>query len=402
MLLHSPAKGMGAAHRIAAGSFLLALALWLFLSCNSPEVAQALFNETAGEQPAMQDLGEVGDIVYPADIPEGQVFRVEARTTSRMCILYENASDCANRTNKEQCLIQRQGDTILAVFYLSQAYTHIYLGTGEEAAALTNEDGTDDSAYIAGEPSTGYVPHLFNLPIAALNYPITMATYSGGSNGRELWYTRQVVFKPSGELMSAINGGSDSSKAPSEEAEEPGQTDGAEQSDDGDQSNVSEDSGNQDGSETTDGQEQDGQGYQDFESIDTDAAGETIIRTTGGAVTYVSDASGGNSNANDGSGAAKLDSDVDDGTTSFKPIPGTTAVKKGIRMSIAGFDFPDESGGPLKADALDEGSTHELTPVQLVCIFILVGLGIGALWRTATFFRGFGSRAKPAADNGPK
>ena len=69
-------------------------------------------------------------------------------------------------------------------------------------------------------------------------------------------------------------------------------------------------------------------------------------------------------------------------------------------MSIAGFDFPDESGGQRAIDAVDERQAHELTPLQLASILTLIGFGVGVLWRLATFFRGFGPRVKPAAGQG--
>ena len=74
---------------------------------------------------------------------------------------------------------------LYVTFTMSAAYNALYLGTAEEAAAATNADGTDASAYFVSDPFEGYVARQFALPIPALNYEIALATYSGGSKGND-------------------------------------------------------------------------------------------------------------------------------------------------------------------------------------------------------------------------
>ena len=169
------------------------------------EQAFATFRDVADSYPAAQELGSYGKPISGSELPDG-AYQVGARTTSRMCILYTNPADAEARDSKEQAIVSVSGGSLVAVFYISRAYNYIYIGTQEQAAAATNKQGTDASAYIAGDPDSGYVPHLFTIPIPALNEPITIATYSGGNNGLEggVWYTRQVVFTMSDAQLKQI------------------------------------------------------------------------------------------------------------------------------------------------------------------------------------------------------
>ena len=185
-------------------AFVLAAAMFAF-----PGAAHAKFNDMTDSFPAAQDLGAYGAPIAGDQLPDG-TYKVGARGTSRMCIMYTNPEDAEARDSKEQAIISVEGGNITALFYLSKAYTHIYFGTQEQAAAATNEDGTDASAYIGGDPPEGYVPHLFAISVPALNEPITISTYSGGDHGLEegKWYTRQFVFTMTeDELAAAIAGG---------------------------------------------------------------------------------------------------------------------------------------------------------------------------------------------------
>lgn len=180
---------------LAMGMLVVALALFA-ASATLPEQAHAAFNDVADSYPAAQDLGSYGAAIKGDQLPDG-AYKVQARTSSRMCIMYTDPADAEARDSKEQAIVTVSGGKMTAVFYISKAYTHLYFGTQEQAAKATNAKGTDASAYIAGDPDEGYVPHMFAIPISALNSPITISTYSGGDKGIEKgkWYTRQVVFK---------------------------------------------------------------------------------------------------------------------------------------------------------------------------------------------------------------
>ena len=170
-----------------------------------PATAFARFNDVASSYPATQDLGSYDEPIRASQLPNGN-YRVTARTSSSMCIFYTNPANAEARDSKEQAILIVKDGSMSAVFYTSKAYNYLYMGTQDQAAAATNADGTDASQYMVGDPSEGYVPHLFAMNVAALNTPITFAAYSGGNNGNEagVWYTRQVVFGMSTEEYQRI------------------------------------------------------------------------------------------------------------------------------------------------------------------------------------------------------
>lgn len=171
-----------------------------------PSQAHATFKDASDSYPAAQDLGSYGNPIYGDQLPDG-AYKVTARTSSRMCIMYTNPDDAEARDSKEQAIITVSGGNITVMFYISKAYTHLFMGTADAAAAATNDAGTDASAYIAGDPPEGYVPHLFALYVPSLNTPMTLSTFSGGDHGIEegKWYTREVVFvMTDAELQAAI------------------------------------------------------------------------------------------------------------------------------------------------------------------------------------------------------
>ena len=188
---------------------LLALAIVLVLTAllavAFPMRAHASYNDYDNANPAQQDLGAYGAIIQGYDIPNG-VYEVGARTSSRMCILYKTAGEANGHANPERCQIVVQDGQITAVFYLSGAYTRMYMGSAVAASEMTNAEGTDDSAYMAGDPVDGYAPHLYTMAIPALNYPMQIATFDGGSKSVEegKWFARDIVFTPSEELLVAL------------------------------------------------------------------------------------------------------------------------------------------------------------------------------------------------------
>lgn len=180
-----------------------------------PVAAYGTYADYDTVHPAFQNIGTYGEAIYAADIPDG-VYEVEARTDSSMCILYQNAEDVEPRTNKERAYIQVNNGSMTALFYTSRMYTRLYFGgDGALAASLTNADGSDDSNYLAGNPPDGYVPHYYAVSIPALNYPMDFASFAGGEypissdpssswHTRAKWYSHFVVFKPTAEVMNAI------------------------------------------------------------------------------------------------------------------------------------------------------------------------------------------------------
>lgn len=202
-----------------------------------PSPAYATFADAAQSFPAMQDLGTFDDPIYGDQIPDG-TYQVTARTSSSMCIFYTDPAHAEARDSKEQAIISVENGNITAIFYISKAYNYLYMGTQEEAAAATNAEGTDASAYIAGDPPEGYVPHLFTMAVPALNVPITFSSFSGGDKGieRGVWYTREVVFGMSASELEAIVANAagepvepEPEPEPENQAEEPATQEGVEE-----------------------------------------------------------------------------------------------------------------------------------------------------------------------------
>ncbi|MBR2522436.1 MAG: hypothetical protein IKE61_04865 [Coriobacteriales bacterium] len=184
-------------------SHLLLTALFaaILMFAFAPSTAHATYADVAEKYSAGQDLPAHGDIVYGEDIPDG-TYVVPAVTTSTMCILSH-----PNTGERNCCVIKVSNGNIVASFSFSKAYNAIFFGTAEEAAASTNDDGSDGSSYIFGDPPSGYVPHLFSITVPALNYPFELATYSGGtkSHDQAAWYSRKVILLSTPEIEDAIN-----------------------------------------------------------------------------------------------------------------------------------------------------------------------------------------------------
>ncbi len=184
---------------------LIGLALALCAAVLVPNTAHAWFNDVTDSYPASQEVTTGGDVLTAADIPEGQ-YGISASSSSYMCKI----------TN---VTLTSVGGELWVTFNLSKAYNALYPGSAEEAAAATNSEGTDASNYYITEPFEGYVDRQFSILIDALNQPMPLATYSGGSKGLEdgLWYSRTVSFNSSSEVMAAV----EAAKNPPAEQEQP-------------------------------------------------------------------------------------------------------------------------------------------------------------------------------------
>ncbi|MCR5846278.1 MAG: hypothetical protein K6G78_06935 [bacterium] len=189
-------KALSRAHLALTALFVATLMLAFM-----PSTAHATYADVAEKYSAGQDLPAHGDIVYGEDIPDG-TYVVPAVTTSTMCILSH-----PNTGERNYCVIKVSNGNIVATFSISKAYNAIFFGTADEAAASTNADGSDGSAYIFGDPPSGYVPHLYSVTVPALNYPFEMATFSGGTKEHEqaAWYSRKAILLSTPEIEDAIN-----------------------------------------------------------------------------------------------------------------------------------------------------------------------------------------------------
>lgn len=380
------------------GVALLATALIMAL----PAPAYASFKNTLGAQ-AGQVIGEFGDPVDVSSIPDG-TYAIPARTDSSMCILYQTSEDSYNKTNKEWATLEVSGGVGYVTFYTSRMYNYLYLGTNEEAAAQTNEDGTDDSAYIAGDPDMSYsepdkymptyVPHGYTLEVVTLNEPITFSSFSGAnydiSNPRAAWYNHEVVFASTDEIMQAIadsQSGNDGDDAGNDENG----------SDDGDgSSSDDENNGAEPGS--------------DDKNSGSGSGGGTGSNSGDGS------GSGGGTGSDSGSSSSKSSGGSDAGaaanTAKAEQSPGSSALSRptagatlpGVAISFVGVDAPEtEQAEPqnIVVAETDERRNPFLSLPFLAGLGFFLLLGVGIALRVLTFKRGFSSEAATPVDSMP-
>lgn len=186
---------------------LFAAALFALLLClAAPAKAWARYTDVSTQYPAAQDLSEtareglaaIGKTIYPEVISAGDIvdgtYIVPAYTSSRMCNFYASRENATSKYAPNQVVLNVSGGVVTATFYLSGAYTAVYFGTADAAAALAPAGGLTPSPYYITDGSdsydTGHGPFTMQLP--SLNTEFTFAVYNGGTKGVEggLWYTR--------------------------------------------------------------------------------------------------------------------------------------------------------------------------------------------------------------------
>lgn len=225
-----------------AGVLTLSVAAALALAVACPSRAFASYKDAASSYPAMQDLkdsatqglAEQSLTMYNSTVPGSQIpdgtYTVPAFTSSYMCRFYATEADANAKTNANRATITVSGGTITATFYLSGAYTAIYLGDADTAAQLGGEAGADgmtpSSAYQVDdslEYGSGHGP--YTAQMASLNSTFVFSVFSGGSSGISggLWFTRSGSFIATTAFMETIGRGTETPKTPDDpHTEEPG------------------------------------------------------------------------------------------------------------------------------------------------------------------------------------
>ena len=197
----------GAVLSVAPSVTAALLGVTLALSLTAvPAQAWAKYTDVSSQYPAAQDLTEVardglasiGKSIYPAVVQAGNIvdgtYVVPAYTSSRMCNFYASLSDATAKSNPNQVVLNVSGGVVTATFYMSGAYTALYFGTADQAAALAPADGlTPSPSYFTdGNDSydTGHGP--FTVQLASLNTSFQFAVYNGGTKGVAggAWYNR--------------------------------------------------------------------------------------------------------------------------------------------------------------------------------------------------------------------
>ncbi len=194
-----------AVQRVLSAALMMAVFLVL-ADIAVPSVAWAKYTEVSAQYPASRDLSEtaaegltsIGKTIYPDVISVGAVvdgtYVVPAYTSSRMCNLYASQENATAKYAPNQVVLNVSGGVATVTFYLSGAYTAVYFGSAEMAAAVAPADGlTPAPSYITdGSDSydTGHGP--FSVQLSSLNTEFTFAVYNGGTKGiaHGLWYTR--------------------------------------------------------------------------------------------------------------------------------------------------------------------------------------------------------------------
>ena len=212
-----------------------------------PMHAHATYADVADSYGTIEEITPKGDPISGSSIPEGPYYNLEVRTSSSFCAV-------------SNCSILVSGGQISVTFVLSTTYNAVYIGTAEEAAACTNEAGTDDSAYYMATPTD--LGNQFTIPLSALNECIDLATFNGRKDpSRGKWYDRKVVFDASSEVVLAVQSGKHPSESSSDDGGSgSGSQDGSDSSGDKDKDSGkdsktdsgSESSASQDGSTSTD------------------------------------------------------------------------------------------------------------------------------------------------------
>ena len=154
------------------------------------------------DQQAAIATGLMGGTIDASDIPDGTYTlpvgdsvtfsngSVNVITSSTMCYI-------------KSCTLDVSNGTITVNFSLSEAYNYLYMGSAEEAASKTNEDGTDASNYIAGNREGD--EFFYTITIPSLNSTIELSTYSGGrGNESGRWWTRRIMFVSTDEINKAV------------------------------------------------------------------------------------------------------------------------------------------------------------------------------------------------------
>ena len=383
---------------------LLVLVALFLLVVLVPARAYAWFNDVTDSYPASQDVNVSGSPLTGADIPEG-TYPINVSCSSYMC-KFTNAT------------VTSVGGELYVTFTLSKAYNALFLGTAEEAAANTNEDGTDVSAYYVSEPLEGYVARQFTLPISALNQKITLATYSGGSKGNKegMWYTRTVAFNSSSAIEEAMAGGKEDpgkEEQPSDTGQQEGQSGGGnteqKTTDVTDTSNpqTTTDTTDTTSSDTTTSSKSKNKSSSSNTSSSTTSTttststpsssntGTTSTPTTGS--TANASASNSNSKKDKNSENAEQDAAADSATQTPASVPAGN-VKMGRGISIVSVDdiplanLPDQGRDTSQSNDKDAARMGTIAAIVVVCVLNLVLAGtfvIGLRRARPDMFRAF-------------
>lgn len=191
--------------------FALLLAAFLLLSAGcaaqeAPEQTSAPAAETTAETTAVPEtttaetkaqVASASDMAPVEDVAQEGLTPISGSSIKDG--VYEIAVDCSSSMFKiVQCELTVKDGQMTACLYMGgTGYLKVFMGTGEEAAAASEE-----SCIPFVQTDEGI--HTFTVPVEALNQVINCAAYS---KNKEMWYDRSLLFRADSLPLEAFQAG---------------------------------------------------------------------------------------------------------------------------------------------------------------------------------------------------
>lgn len=313
---------------------------------------------------AVDKVTVTGKPIKASQLPAG-TYHITANTSSSMASM-------SNVT------LTVSGGSMTVNFTLTPSYTAVYPGKPEEAASLSNADGTEVSpSYIMGKLNSDGQTRNYTMAISALNSVLVYSAYNGNSKRNNgMWYGRNVCFNSSAEIdaLVATSGGGDEDDDDSADKDEPGKDDSG-----------------------TDEPGASGPGSDDPSDADgkPNAGGSSKPGASGGNATAGGDAhapakSDDSADAGDGSDADDdadaNDADDADSVPGKKDDPEPAKTFASLNAPLTAIAYADsgavEEGPTKEAETLDGQSINYH---QLLAALTFVLLAVGFIARTLVY-----------------
>lgn len=352
--------------RAARATFAALLVCALTSFCAPAAYAEYNIAAPSKDYTAVDKVTVTGKAIKASQIPAGS-YHITASTSSSM----------ASMSN---VVLTVSGGSMTVNFTLTPSYTAVYPGKPEEAASLSNDDGTEvSSSYIMGKLNSDGQTRNYTMAISALNSVLVYSAYNGNSKRNSgMWYGRNVCFNSSAEIdaLVATSGGDDD-----DDADDPGKDDpGADKP-------GADDPGSGGGAGG-------GAAADDKPAAGSDKPGSG---SGGGAAAGSGGAShaGGKDDASGGSAAA-ADEPTDDGDAADdEPAASSSKDDSKSANTFAALDAPLTAIAYADNGAVEEGPTKEAQALggkelnyhQLLVVLTLALVAVGFIARTLVYQR---------------
>lgn len=353
--------------RAARATFAALLVCALTSFCAPAAYAEYNIAAPSKDYTAVDKVTVTGKAIKASQIPAGS-YHITASTSSSM----------ASMSN---VVLTVSGGSMTVNFTLTPSYTAVYPGKPEEAASLSNDDGTEVSpSYIMGKLNSDGQTRNYTMAISALNSVLVYSAYNGNSKRNSgMWYGRNVCFNSSAEIdaLVATSGGDDDDDADDSGKDDPG----ADKPD-------ADDPGSGGGAGG-------GTGADDKPAAGSDKPGSG---SGGGAAAGSGGTShaGGKDDASGGSTAA-ADEPADDDSDAADDEPAASSSKDDSKPAntFAALDAPLTAIAYADNGAVEEGPTKEAQALdgkelnyhQLLVALTLALVAVGFIARTLVYQR---------------